>query len=481
MLKIKNYINGEWCGSESGKTSVRTNPANYEQTVGQHPASDGADAKKAVDAAQAAFAQWKEVPGPKRAQLLQKAVENIKARVEDIAKGLTLEQGKPLAEARAEANRGIEEMEYWVGEGCRMEGRHLPTAKEGAICYTVREPIGVVAAITPWNYPMIPSIRKVCPAVVYGNTVVLKPASLTPFTSAAVVQCFHDAGFPPGVVNLVIGSGSSVGKVLTEDSHVRGITLTGSGEVGKKIAEGASRHNARLQLEMGGKNPAVVFESADVELAAANIVARAFTCAGQLCVSISRVIVQDTIADRLMALLKERIKKVIVGNGMETGATMGPLVSEEHLESVLGYVKAGLDEGATLVTGGERLTGPKYDNGNYMSPALFTNVDPRSTIGQEEIFGPVLAVTRFGRFEEALEIANGVKYGLASCCYTGRLDEALAFVKKAQAGMVQVNLPTYVDAWAPFGGFKESGFGPHEVGYTNVEFFTEQKTVYLFA
>lgn len=480
MIEIKNYINGRWCAASSGKTQQRSNPADSSRIIGEYPVSDGIDAKSAVDAAHTALAMWKKVPGPKRALYLQEAVKNVRERVGEIACGLTLEQGKPLHEARSEVLRGIEEMEYWVGEGCRIEGRQLPSAKDGAVCYTVREPIGVVSAITPWNYPFIPSIRKICPAIVYGNTVVLKPASLTPFTSAIIIECFAKAGFPPGVVNMVVGSGTSIGEILCEDPFVRGITFTGSCDIGRRIMEGAAKHGAKLQLEMGGKNPAVVFESADLELAASNISARAFTCSGQLCVSISRVIVQDIVAAKLISLLKEKIGKIVVGNGVENGVTMGPLVSKEHLESVMTYVQKGIKEGATLVMGGELLSGSGYSKGNFMSPALFTNVDPESTLGQEEVFGPVLSIMTFRSFEEALEIANGVRYGLASCCYTGRLDEALKYVRCAEAGMVQVNLPTYVDAWAPFGGFKESGFGSHEVGYTNVEFFTEQKTIYLY-
>lgn len=481
MLEAKNYINGEWCDAVSGKTQERTNPANKNEVIGRFPASDGVDARKAIDAAQAAFSAWRQVPAPKRALVLQKAIEIIRANVDAIARDLSLEQGKPLREATGEVNRGLEEMEFFVGEGCRVEGRHIPSAREGAVCYTTRAPMGVISGITPWNYPFVPAIRKIAPAVVFGDTMVLKPASLTPFTSAHIVRSFAEAGLPAGVLNMVIGSGSSVGRELVENPLVRGISLTGSVEVGRKIAQGAALHNAKLQLEMGGKNPAVVFPSADLPRAAAEIAARSMTCAGQICVSISRAIVHKSIEKELCDMIEARLRQVVVGPGLDPETTMGPLVSEEQLESVLGYVKKGVDEGANLVVGGERLTGPKYDNGNFMSPTMFTNVDPNSTIGQEEIFGPVLSVTTFSDFDEAMEIANSVRYGLAACAYTSQIDEALAFLDQAQAGMVQVNLPTYVDAFAPFGGVKDSGYGPFSVSYSCVEFFTDQKTVYIKA
>lgn len=478
-MQIRNYIDGEWCDAISGKIEERKNPASYEETVGCFPASDGADAKRAIEAAHQAFRNWRQTPAPKRALILQKTIQIIRANSESIARDLTLEQGKPLREARAEVNRGLEEMEFFVGEACRIEGRHIPSAREGVVCYTTREPIGVVIAIVPWNYPFIPAIRKIAPAIVFGNTVVLKPASLTPFTSANIIRCFAEAGLSLGVLNLVVGSGSSLGKELIENPLVKGITFTGSVEVGSKIAQGAATHNAKVQLEMGGKNPAVVCESADLPKAAAEIVARAMSCAGQLCVSISRVIVQKTISEKLCDLIKAEIDKIVVGSGLEEETTMGPLVSEEHLQNVLAYVEKGVEEGAKLATGGKRLTGPKYDRGNFMSPTLFTDVKPESTIAQEEIFGPVLSVINFKDFDEAMEIANSVRYGLAACIYTNRLDEALAFLDQAQVGMVQVNLPTYCDAHVPFGGVKASGQGAFSVGYSCIDFFTNQKAVYI--
>ena len=481
MIKIKNYIDGKWCDAASNKTAIRKNPANNDETVGEYPVSGIADVRQAIEAAQKAFSIWKNTPAPQRSQILQKVIDLIKTDIDECAHNLTLEHGKTLREAKGEINRGLAELEYFVGEGCRIEGRHIPASRKGVVCYTKREPIGVISAIVPWNFPFIPVIREVAPAIVYGDTVVLKPATLTPFTSAHVVKCFERAGLPAGVLNMVVGSGSAVGRELVENPLVKGITFTGSGEVGRTIAEGAARHHARLQLEMGGKNPAVVFESADLQDAAAQIFGRAFGSCGQVCMAISRVIVHESVADELCKLLKVKAEEAIVGSGLESNSTMGPLVSEEHLKKVLGYVEKGVQEGAELLTGGNRLTGPKYDKGNFMSPTIFANVSPDSVIAREEIFGPVLSVLTFSNFEEAIEICNSVNFGLAATGFTKRFDEALAFVDKAQAGMVQTNLATYCEPYVPFGGVKGSGFGPYSIGYTTVDFYTDQKSVYLYA
>jgi aldehyde dehydrogenase (NAD+) len=416
---------------------------------------------------------------PHRARILEKACHIMEKNLEEFARDLTLEQGKPLKEARGEIVRGLEEAYYVVGEGTRIEGRRIPSSRLGTVCYTTREPLGVVSAIIPWNYPFIAAIRKVAPALVFGNTVVLKPAGVAPFSCANIVRCFAEAGLPGGVLNLIIGPGSSVGAELAENVQVKGISFTGSTTVGRSIAKAAAEHNAKLQLEMGGKNPAIVFEGTDLRKAASEITAGALACAGQRCTSISRVLVQKTIANELCALLKAEMEKIVVGDGFGEKTSMGPLVSEEQLQTVLGYVQKALDEKATLVSGGRRLTGPKFDKGAFMEPTLFTDVKPESTLALEEVFGPVLAVTEFQDFDEALEIANSVAYGLAACAYTPRVDQALAFVDRIEAGMTQVNMPTYCDAHSPFGGVKDSGQGAFSIGYSNVEFFTNLKAVYI--
>jgi alpha-ketoglutaric semialdehyde dehydrogenase len=479
FLRIKNYIGGEWCDSVSGKSEERKNPANSEQIVGYFPATTRTDAQKAIEAASRAFPDWRRTPAPQRSRLLKKALAIMQANLEKFATDLTLEQGKPLREARSEIARALEEADFVVGEGSRVEGQRLASARAATVCYTTREPLGVISAIVPWNYPFIAAMRKVAPALVFGNTIVLKPAEWTPFSGANLVNSFAQAGLPAGVLNFVTGPGPSVGAELAENPLVRGVSFTGSTAVGKSVAKAAAENNAKIQLEMGGKNPAVVFEGADLRKAATEITAAALLCSGQRCTSISRVIVQQTLAKDLVGLLEAEMDKIVVGNGIDDQTTMGPLVSETHLNRVLGYVRRGIEEGATLVRGGKRLSGDRYDKGFFMEPTLFSHVKPASTLAREEVFGPVLSVIEFGDFDEALEIANSVAYGLAACAYTPRIDQALAFVDRIQAGMTQVNMPTYCDPHAPFGGVKGSGQGAFSVGHSNIEFFTNIKAVYL--
>lgn len=479
LLRIKNYIAGEWCEALSGETDERRNPADSEQIVGRFPATTRSDAKEAIEAADRASPDWRRTPAPQRARIVRKAFSIIEGNLERFARDLTLEQGKPLREARSEIVRALEEAEFAVGEGSRVEGHRLASARPGTVCYTTREPLGVISAIIPWNYPFIAAMRKVAPALVFGNTMVLKPAEWTPFSAANLVASFAEAGLPAGVLNFVTGTGPSVGAELAENPLVRGISFTGSTAVGKSIARAAAENNTKIQLEMGGKNPAVVFEGTDLRKAATEIVASAQLCSGQRCTSISRVIVEESLADSLSELLKAEMERIVVGDGLQEATTMGPLVSEEHLERVLGYVNRGIEEGGTLVCGGRRLAGSRYDRGFFVEPTLFANVAPSSTLGREEIFGPVLSVIHFRDLDEALEIANSVAYGLAACAYTPRIDQALAFVDRIQAGMTQVNMPTYCDPHAPFGGVKASGQGAFSVGHSNIEFFTNLKAVYL--
>jgi acyl-CoA reductase-like NAD-dependent aldehyde dehydrogenase len=479
LLRIRNYIGGEWCEALSGEIEERRNPANTEQVVGCFPATTRADAQRAIEAANRAFPNWRKTPAPQRARILKRALAIMEANLERFARDLTLEQGKPLREARAEIVRALEEADFVVGEGSRVEGQRLASARPGAVCYTTREPLGVISAIIPWNYPFIAAMRKVAPGLVFGNTIVLKPAEWTPFSGANLVTSFAEAGLPPGALNFVTGPGPTVGAELAENTLVRGISFTGSTAVGKNIAKAAAENNAKVQLELGGKNPAVIFEGTDLNKAATEIVTAALLCSGQRCTSISRVIVQKSLAQDLAELLKVEMDKIVVGDGFEDQTTMGPLVSEAHLQRVLAYVQKGIEEGATLARGGQRLTGSRYDKGFFMEPTLFTDVKPVFTLAREEVFGPVLSVIEFKDIDEALDIANSVAYGLAACAYTPRIDQALAFVDRIQAGMTQVNMPTYCDPHAPFGGVKASGQGAFSVGHSNIEFFTNLKSVYL--
>jgi aldehyde dehydrogenase (NAD+) len=479
MEQHSNYINGKWQAPEAGRRYPIRNPASPAQVLGEFPSSSGGDVDAAVAAAANAATEWAEVPGPQRGSLLFRFAQLLEDSRRELGRIVTLEMGKALAEAVGEVARAAAEARFAAGEASRLEGHTFPSERAGFSCSTVLQPLGVVAAISPWNFPVVTPVRKIAPALACGNTVVFKPASLTPWSAVYIVKLLEAAGFPAGVVNLLIGSGSAIGDRLVDDERVRGITFTGSTAVGIPLYERAARRMAKVQLELGGKNPAVVVDHDDLEGAAREIVSAAFLCSGQRCTALSRVIVSYEQADELVERILAHVNRIRVGDGLDENTTMGPLVSQGQMEIVESYVRRGLDSGARLLAGGRRLVEDADREGYFYAPTLFDAVEPGSPLAQEEIFGPVLPVIRVSGFDEAVAVANSTRYGLAAALFTARMKLAHAFIQRVQAGMIHVNHGTASQAHVPFGGVKDSGQGAFSIGHTAKEFYTNVKTVYL--
>ncbi|MBR56985.1 MAG: aldehyde dehydrogenase family protein [Myxococcales bacterium] len=475
----KNYIDGEWVESQATETIPNINPASFAHSWGEVPLSTAAEATQAIDAAEKAFDEWRKVPAPKRGEIVLNAWKIMEGRVDEIARHLSREEGKIFKEARGELMKTLNCLEYLGGEGRRLSGVSRESELPRNYAYTRREPLGVVGLITPWNFPVAIPAWKIAPALVAGNTIVLKPSELTPQTACDVVQCFIDAGVPKGVLNMVHGLGEVVGHTIVKDHRVSAISFTGSNEVGHLIyAEGAER-GARVQCEMGGKNPIIVLADANLPLAAEATAQGAFGSTGQRCTATSRAIVHEDVADEFVAMLTEKMKGIVAGDPLDPETTMGPSVDRNQFERVLDYLTVGKDE-ATQVMGGQRMTENGLDGGYFIEPTLFDHVSPTARIAQEEIFGPVLSVIRVKSFEEAIEVANNVKYGLSSSLYTNDYACVFEYIDRIETGICHVNSPTMGgEAHMPFGGMKSTGIGGREMNEEAMEFFTELKTVYF--
>ncbi len=475
-----NFINGEWTPSDSGRTYSVYNPAHKQQVLGHFQLSNPEDTLRAVASAADAAAGWADTPAPVRAQVLFRALEIMERRGEEIARTITQEEGKPLPDARGEVKRAMNIMEYAAGEGRRMFGYTTPSELPNTVAYTVRRPLGVVGIITPWNFPIAIPAWKMAPALICGNAIVFKPASSTPLCAVKLVEVFEEAGVPPGVLNFITGPGGSVGNALVESPDVAGISFTGSTEIGTELYTRGASLLKKVQAEMGGKNAVILLADADLDKALGGIVQGAFGSTGQRCTATSRVIVEDGVYDEFMAELIERTSKLTIGDGIEDGIDVSPLASESQQRTVSEYIAAGKDEGATLVYGGGTPTGGIYDDGWYVEPTIFTDVDPDMRIAREEIFGPVLTVFRARDLEHAVEISNSVKFGLSSSVYTRDIPRAFRYINTVDAGMVHVNAPTLGgEVHLPFGGLKASGVGQREQGVEAVDFFSEVITVYI--
>ncbi|MGD0972677.1 MAG: aldehyde dehydrogenase family protein [Candidatus Korobacteraceae bacterium] len=473
-----NFINGKWVAPQTGEYYARTNPARPLESLGNFPSSAERDVDLAIEAAETAASAWADTPGPQRGALLFRFAQLLEASKTELAKIITREQGKALCESTGEVGRAAVEARYMAGEASRICGQSFPSERPGFSAYTVLEPLGVVAAICPWNFPVVTPVRKIAPALAFGNTVVFKPASLTPWSAVFVTRLLEEAGVPPGVVNLVMGPGARVGSVLVADRRVRGISFTGSTDVGVPLYEAAARHLASVQLELGGKNPAIVIDYADLDEAAREIVSAAFLCSGQRCTALSRVIVTEEQADALVAKILSYVKKIQVGDGMLETTTMGPLVNRSQFDTVERYVAKGVESGCKLLYGGKALGRQPDQDGYYFSPTLFDQVPASSALAKEEIFGPVLPVIRVRDVDEAISVANGTRYGLAASVFTSRFDVASRCMRRIQAGMIHVNHGTASQAHVPFGGRKDSGQGAFSIGPTAKDFFTNVKTIY---
>ena len=476
------FIGGKWVSSEGGGTFTVSNPADEAQNLGVFQLSTKEDARKAVESARMSFPGWRSTPAPQRGKILYKAAEIIESKVDEFARTLTLEEGKTLADSLGEVRRTVDLFRFYAGQGSRLDGRTYPSNFPKTFLYSIREPVGVVALMTPWNFPIAIPTWKIAPALVSGNSVVFKPASLTPGIATRLVSALEQAGLPPGVLNLVTGPGSTVGEELTLNKEVDAISFTGSYEVGDGIqrARANSGKMARIQLEMGGKNPTIVLPDAKLEDAVDVVAKSAFGLTGQACTATSRVIVHESVKERFTAMLVSRAKSLRVGNGLDQGIDMGPAVSRLELEKDLRYVEIGTAEGAKLVAGGGRLP-DQAGTGYFIQPTVFDGVFADMRIAREEIFGPVLSVLEAKNVDEAVELANQSEFGLTACICTSNLGNALEFAERVQAGVVKVNRPTVgLELQVPFGGIKKSSSDSFkEQGEEGIDFYTRIKTVYM--
>jgi alpha-ketoglutaric semialdehyde dehydrogenase len=460
---ICNLINGEWVRSQ--KTQKNLNPATGE-AIGEVVVSGKDETNAAVAAAKAAFPAWRKTPAPRRGEILAKAALEMARRKEELARALHLEEGKTYGEALGEVQKAINNIEFQSGEGRRLNGETVPSELPSTFCWTQREPLGVVALVTPWNFPVAIPVWKLCPALVCGNTVVLKPASITPWTAQIIGEIFQAAGLPRGVLNIVFGPGSSVGQTLVEHPDVKAISFTGSNEVGLKLYVDGAAHHKKIQCEMGGKNPIIVMEDADLELAATATVQGAFGSSGQRCTATSRAVVVKEVAAEFTRLVVEKAR----------AHELGPVVDEHQFRNCWNYVEIGKKE-ATLALGGEKSPSQK---GFHVPATIFTGVTREMRIAQEEVFGPVLAILEAKDFEDAMAIANDCKYGLTSSIFSRDVARVFQYLERIETGITHVNSPTVGgEAQLPFGGMKATGVGGREMGRTAVEFFSEWKTVYV--
>jgi len=477
MTIHQNLIAGEWVG---GDGTANINPSDTNDVVGTYARATAEDTKAAIAAAKAAFPAWSRSGILERHAILRKAADEILARKDELGRLLSREEGKTLAEGIGETIRASQIFDFFAGECLRLAGETLPSARPGIGVEVTREAVGVVGIITPWNFPIAIPTWKIAPALCYGNTIVFKPADLVPGCSWAIVDILHRAGLPKGVLNLVMGRGSVVGQTILDSTDVQAVTFTGSTGTGKRVAAASIEHNRRFQLEMGGKNPVVVLDDADLNVAVESVVNSAFFSTGQRCTASSRIIVTEGIHDKFVAAAIERLKGVVVDNALKQGTHIGPVVDESQLQQDMDYIELGRKEGAKLAFGGERLN--RETPGFYLQPALFTEATNQMRISREEIFGPVASVIRVKDYEEAVATANDTNFGLSSGICTTSLKYATHFKRNSEAGMVMVNLPTAgVDFHVPFGGRKGSSYGPREQGRYAAEFYTTVKTAYTLA
>jgi len=479
--EYRNFINGEWVKSKSNNTFENRNPADTSDLVGTFQLSSQDDVDAAVTAAQAAYPGWRDTPAPERADYMYRVANKLRERKEEIAKLMTREMGKVIAETRGDMQEGIDTADFAAGEGRRMHGQTVPSELRNKAAYVIHRPMGVWGLITPWNFPIAIPTWKTFPAITTGNTIVIKPATDTPACTAKLMEILDSAGIPKGVINYVTGSGRIVGEHLINHPDVKGISFTGSSEVGKRIGEATGKTLKRCSLELGGKNGQIVMDDANLELALDGALWGAFGTTGQRCTATSRIIVQEGVHDEFLAELIKRAKALKVGNGLDESVEIGPLVSEAQQETVASYVKIGLEEDtAELVCGGHALTDGDYAKGFFFEPTIFDKVKPDMRIAQEEIFGPVLSVITVKDLEQAIEVLNGTVYGLSSSIYTQDVNSAMRAIERIEAGITYVNGPTIgAECHLPFGGVKETGNGHREGGWTAYEIFTEMKTVYI--
>jgi len=476
----KNFINGEWVESRSGKAFENRNPANTDELIGMFPLATEDDVYLAVDAAREAYKSWRLVPAPKRAEILFRAAEILLRRKEDLARDMTREMGKVLAETRGDVQEAIDMTYYMAGEGRRQFGQTTPSELPNKFAMSVRQPIGVCAMITPWNFPMAIPSWKIMPALICGNTVVFKPASDTPLSAYNLVQVLTEAGIPRGVLNILTGSGRNVGEPLMKHPDVRVVSFTGSTEIGRVVSTACAADFKHCTLEMGGKNIIIVMDDANLDLAVDGAIWGGFGTTGQRCTAASRVTVHKKVYKEFLDKFTAGAKSLKVGNGLDSSTDMGPCVNEGQLNTVMEYVQIGSNEGARLAAGGHRLESGNFKRGWFHEPTIFADCDPKMRVSQEEIFGPVVSVIPCDNLDHALDIANGVVYGLSASIYTRDVNKSFRALRDIYTGIVYVNAPTIgAETHLPFGGTKQTGNGHREAGTAAIDFYSEWKTIYI--
>jgi len=476
----KNLINGQWVESKSGKTYENINPADQSDVVGVFQKSNADDVKDAIDAASEAYKKWRLVPAPKRGEIIYRIAARLEADKEALSQQMTREMGKIIAETRGDTQEAIDMTYYMAGEGRRLFGQTTPSEMPNKFNMTVRQPLGVCSFITPWNFPMAIPSWKSMPALICGNTIVIKPATETPLSVVNFARVCLEEGLPPGVLNVVTGSGAALGEPLMKNPAVKIVSFTGSTEVGRKISESCATDFKHCCLEMGGKNIQIVMDDANLELAVDGALWGSFGTTGQRCTATSRIICQKGIYEKFVDALAKRAESLKIGNGLDESVQMGPCVNKGQLETVLSYIEIGKNEGATLLSGGEKLSGGDYDKGFFVKPTIFGDVTQKMRIWKEEIFGPVVGVGVFDTLDQAIEMANDTIYGLSASIFTQDVNNAYTAMRDVYTGIFYVNAPTIgAETHMPFGGTKETGNGHREASMAALDVFSEWKSVYV--
>jgi aldehyde dehydrogenase (NAD+) len=477
---FKNFINGEWVAPAAGKTHLNHNPANTKEIIGEFPLSSQPDVDAAVSAAREAYRTWRLVPAPKRAEILFRAAELLVKRKKELSRDMTREMGKVLTESHGDVQEAIDMTYYMAGEGRRLFGQTTPSELSNKFAMSVRQSIGVCGLITPWNFPMAIPSWKIMPALISGNTVVLKPAEDTPLSSYHLVELLNEAGLPPGVVNLVSGDGPGAGAPLSSHKGVPVVSFTGSTFTGRIIAQMCAPDFKHYSLEMGGKNIILVLDDANLDLAVDGAIWGSFGTSGQRCTAASRIGVHKSLYKEFTTRLVDRAKKLKVGNGLDPSTDMGPVINEQQLQTHMSYVEIGKQEGASLLIGGHRLDKGDHANGWFFEPTVFGDCHPKMRIAQEEIFGPIVSVIPIENLEQGIEVANDVPYGLSASVYTRNVNAAFAALRDLYTGIVYINAPTIgAETHLPFGGTKQTGNGHREAAVASLDFFSEWKSVYI--
>ncbi len=479
-LVFGNFISGEWRPAESGRTFESRNPADTRDLIGTFAASDAADVAAAIRSAEEALPAWRNMPAPKRGEIMYAFGALLAQHKERLARAMTREMGKVLAEARGDVQEGVDICFLMAGEGRRMFGDTTPSELPDKWAMSIRQPIGVAGIITPWNFPIAIPCWKMSAALISGNVVVFKPASDTPHCAALLVELMHEAGFPPGTVNLVTGSGEEAGMPIVDNPDVNVVSFTGNGATGRAIAITAARRGKRLSLELGGKNAIAVMADADLDLATDGILWSAFGTTGQRCTACSRLVVDEGVADALLAKLVDRANRLHLGSGLEETTDVGPLINQPAVAKVAGYVDIGQQEGGRLIAGGSRAAGEGLQHGNFFAPTIIDGVRYMDRVAQEEIFGPVLSVVRVSGYEEAAMVVNHTRFGLSASIYTSDTNTAFRAMRDFATGIVYVNAGTIgAETHLPFGGWKGTGNGHREAGHAALDTFTEWKSIYV--